>query len=109
MNWVNKEWLGFTVCCLKSDEFVNIVCVTRVAVLCSIDHRINKTNLTHRLSSVYFVYLSVFLVGLEPNQDNRQSTKKHNTYQLVYIQGVTGGTDHTSGECSLDQTTRISI
>jgi len=23
-----------------------------------------------------------------PNQDNRQSTKKHNTYQLLYIYGV---------------------
>jgi len=43
------------------------------------------------------------LVGLvfHPNVANRQSTKKHNIYQLLYIQGVPGGMDKTSGECSL--------
>jgi hypothetical protein len=46
-----------------------------------------KTNLMHYLSSVYFVNQPL---QFHPNPANRQSTKKHNTYQLlcvyIYIQ-----------------------
>jgi len=56
--------------------------------LCSEDLRINKTNLMHCLSSLYIVHLSVDLVGLEANQDNRQSTKENNKYKLLYPYGV---------------------
>jgi hypothetical protein len=36
------------------------------------------------------------------------TTKFHNKYiLLIYIQGVTGGTDNTSGGCSLGQTIPI--
>ena len=28
-------------------------------------------------------------------------------FEIIYIQGVTGGTDQTSGECSLGQTIPI--
>jgi len=42
----------------------------------------------HCLSSLYIVHLSVDLVGLEANQDNRQSTKENNKYKLLYPYGV---------------------
>jgi len=63
-----------------------------------------KTNLMHYLSSVYFVsqplhvsgifvahhqevyYIHTLYIHLNPA--NRQSTKKHNTYQLLYIYSV---------------------
>ena len=78
----------------------------------------NKTNLMHYLSWVYFVnqplhvldifvahhqevyctyttigtccafQLTVCWLEFHPNPANRQSTKKHNTYQLLYIYGV---------------------
>ena len=68
-----------------------------------------KTNLRHYLSSVYFISQPLYVLGIfvahyqevyciqqlvcimlfswlfHPNLDNRQSTKKHNTYQLLYI------------------------
>jgi len=44
----------------------------------------------HNLFLVYFVNLSVVLVGLEhSNRDNRQSSKKNNNYQLLYTYGCT--------------------
>ena len=46
--------------------------------------RINKTNLMHYLSSVYFVYQPLHVSGV-PTQPRRQSTKKNNKYQLLYI------------------------
>jgi hypothetical protein len=36
----NKEWLGFTLCCLKSGEFVNIFCAKRVAVLLIFERKV---------------------------------------------------------------------
>jgi len=47
-----------------------------------------KTNLMHDLFLVYFVNFYVFdvLVGLfQSNQDNRQSSKRNNKYQLLYM------------------------
>jgi len=40
---------------------------------------------------ILFRWLSVVLVGLEhqSNQDNRQSSKKNNKYQLLYTYGCT--------------------
>jgi hypothetical protein len=38
----------------------------------------------------FFIWLSVVLVGLEQsNQENRQSSKKNNKYQLLYTYGCT--------------------
>ena len=42
--------------------------------------------------------------------NNQQFHKTHthtHIYIYIYVQGVTGGTDQTSGECSLGQTIPI--
>jgi hypothetical protein len=71
-------------------------------ILCSVDHAsryiyVIKTNLMHYLCSVYFInqplsVLGIFVAhhqeGSIPNLANTQSTKKHNTYQLLYIYSV---------------------
>jgi hypothetical protein len=56
-------------------------------VLCFVDRAsryiyVTKTNLMHCLSSVYLIS------PVHPNPTNRQSTKKHNTYQLLYINSI---------------------
>ena len=48
-----------------------------------------KTNLMHCLSSVYFVTQPLYAFYLTVRWlANTQSTEKHNTYQLLYIQSV---------------------
>ena len=43
----------------------------------------------HNLSSVYFFNNSKFFGRIwEPSQDNRQTSKKNNKYQLLYPYGV---------------------
>jgi len=37
----------------------------------------------------FFRRLSVVLVGLELKEDNRESSKKNNRYQLLYTYGCT--------------------
>jgi hypothetical protein len=66
-------------------------------IIC-VNVRVIKTNLMHYLSSVYFVNQPLHVLGIfvahhqevyctqqfHPNPANRQSTKTHNTYQLLY-------------------------
>ena len=65
-------------------------------ILCSVDRasryiRVMKTNSMHYLSSVYFVSQPLHVSGIfvaHHQEANRQSTKKHNTYQLLYIYSI---------------------
>ena len=50
----------------------------------------NKINLMHYLSSVYLVNQTLHVSGIfvAGRTANRQSTEKHNTYQLLYIYSI---------------------
>jgi len=46
-----------------------------------------KNDFMHNLFLVYFVNLYMVGLELQSNQDNRQSSKKDNKYQLLYTYG----------------------
>jgi hypothetical protein len=57
--------------------------------------RVKKTNLMHYLFPVYFFTQPLHVASVfgspssgHPNSANRQSAKKHNTYQLFYIYSI---------------------
>ena len=78
-------------------------------------HSLNQPNVHIMYISVYFVKTSDYISELQTlsSVSSHQVLNQLNILNYshivcsVYIQGVTGGTDQTSGECSLGQTIPI--
>ena len=55
----------------------------------------HSTNVQNKISKIFIMLQKNYMIVLSEE------------HELPYIQGVTGGTDQTSGECSLGQTIPI--